>query len=45
MSLILLLVISENFYLQYVMVLGLIPLLVLYGLKLPSSFLSHYYTV
>ena len=43
MTLILLLVISGDFYLQYG--LGLILVVVLYGLGLPSGFLSCYYTV
>ena len=43
MTLILLLVISGDFCLWYS--LGLIPVVVLYGLGLPSGFLSCYYTV
>ena len=36
-----LLVINGDFYLQYG--LGLVPVVVLYGLELPSDFLSCYY--
>ena len=43
MTLISLLVINENFYLWYS--LGLVLVVVLYRLGLPSGFLSYYYTV
>ena len=43
MTLILLLVINGDFYLRYS--LELVLVVVLYGLGLPSGFLSHYYTV